>query len=407
MATSDLAITHDVVVARSLRGKRVDWAGTIFQFMLLAALLIALAALVVLLATVISDGLIVFQERGFVIGSFPSSFADTWDDIATFLAEPEGAPSWITSVVAFLVLPALAIWLVVKRRWKILIWSVVAVLGITALAGLVGTSDFLTSPLSRLPERAGVSQAIFGTVVLAIFTAVVALPLGVATAVYLEEYARPSRFTNFVRLNIRNLAGVPSVVYGLLGLAIFVQILGTDIGDIPLVGGLLSDVFGEGGLTGGKTVIAGGLALAILVLPIVIITSSEAIRAVPQALREGGYGVGATKWEVTKTLVLPNAFSGILTGTILSLSRAVGETAPLILVGAFYGTFFSTGSANFFEKFDTTYTALPQVIYQWVSEPQDEFRVSLAAAAVMVLLVITLLANLTAVLLRNRYEKRW
>ena len=142
-------------------------------------------------------------------------------------------------------------------------------------------------------------------------------------------------------------------------------------------------------------------------LPIVIITSSEAIRAVPQSLREGGYGVGATKWEVTKMLVLPNAFAGILTGTILSLSRAIGETAPLILVGAFYGTFFSTGDAGFYEKFDGAYTALPQVVYQWVGEPSDEFRVSLAAAAILVLLVITLLANLTAVLLRNRYEKRW
>ena len=407
MATSDITITRDLVVARSLRGKRVDWAGTAFQGVLLGALLVALAALVVLVATILSDGLPVFRERGFVVGNFPSSFADTWSDLGDFLATPNSVPSWFTTTVAFVVLPALAIWLVVKRRWKILIWSVVAILGVTALAGLVGTSDFLTSSLSRLPERAGVSQAIFGTIVLAIFTAIVALPLGVATAVYLEEYARPSRFNNFVRLNIRNLAGVPSVVYGLLGLALFVQLMGTDSADIPLVGGLITDVFGEGGITGGKTIIAGGLALAILVLPIVIITSSEAIRAVPQALREGGYGVGATKWEVTKTLVLPNAFAGILTGTILSLSRAIGETAPLILVGAFYGTFFTTGNATFFEKFDTTYTALPQVIYQWVGEPQQEFKVSLAAAAILVLLAITLLANLTAVLLRNHYEKRW
>jgi phosphate transport system permease protein len=243
--------------------------------------------------------------------------------------------------------------------------------------------------------------------VLAVITAVVALPLGVATAVYLEEYAPANRFTSFVRLNIRNLAGVPSVVYGLLGLAIFVQLLGTDIDTIPVIGGFLQDVFGEGGLTGGKTVIAGGLALSILVLPIVIITASEAVRAVPQSLREGGYGVGATKWEVIKTLVLPNAFSGILTGTILALSRAIGETAPLILVGAFFGTFFTTGTAGFYEKFDTTYTALPQIIYQWVTEPKDEFKVSLAAAAVLVLLVMTVFANITAVLLRNRYEKRW
>jgi phosphate transport system permease protein len=284
---------------------------------------------------------------------------------------------------------------------------VVSVLGITALAAFVGTSDFLTRPLSRVPEQAGVSQAIFGTIVLAIFTALVALPLGVATAIYLEEYARQNRFTNFVRLNIRNLAGVPSVVYGLLGLALFVQVLGTESGDIPVIGGLMTDVFGEGGITGGKTLIAGGLALAMLVLPIVIITASEAIRAVPQALREGGYGVGATKWEVTKLLVLPNAFAGILTGTILSVSRAIGETAPLILAGAFVGTFFSTGDANILDKFTSTYTVLPMTVFQWTTEPSDEFKTSLAAAAIIALLAVTMLANLTAILLRNRYEKRW
>jgi ABC-type phosphate transport system permease subunit len=406
MSTSDLAITQDVVVARSLRGRRVDVIGSAFQIVLLASLFIALAALVVLVSTVFSDGLPVFRERGFVVGDFPSSFADTWDDIGNVLVNPRGI-GWIVTALAFVGLPVLIGWLVAKRRWKVLIWSGVAILAITALAGFVGTSDFLTSPMSRIPERAGVGQAIFGTIMLAVFTAVVALPLGVATAVYLEEYAPANRFTSFVRLNIRNLAGVPSVVYGLLGLALFVQLAGTDIDTVPVVGGLLVDVFGESGITGGKTIIAGGLALAILVLPIVIITASEAIRAVPQALREGGYGVGATKWEVIKTLVVPNAFAGILTGTILSLSRAIGETAPLILVGAFYGTFFTTGSAGFYEKFDTTYTALPQVVYQWVGEPSEDFKVSLAAAAIVVLLVITLFANLTAVLLRNRYEKRW
>ncbi|MEX2032705.1 MAG: phosphate ABC transporter permease PstA, partial [Dehalococcoidia bacterium] len=257
------------------------------------------------------------------------------------------------------------------------------------------------------PDSAGVAQAIFGTVILAVITSLIAFPLGIATAVFLEEYAPDRRLISIVRLNIRNLAGVPSVVYGLLGLALFVKLLGTDIRSIPLIGGLLGDTFGEGGVTGGRTIIAGGLTLALLVLPIVIITASEAIRAVPQSLREGGYGVGATKWEVTKTLVLPNAFSGILTGTILSLSRAIGETAPLILVGAFYGTFFTTGSAGLFDKFSTTYTALPQVVYNWRGEAQSEFSISLVAAAIIVLLAVTLLANLTAVLLRNRYEQRW
>jgi len=263
-----------------------------------------------------------------------------------------------------------------------------------------GTS-FFTSDLSRCSEEpclstlkpAGVAQGIFGSLALAILVVLVAFPLGIATAVYLEEYAKESRLKRFVQLNIRNLSGVPSVVYGLLGLAVFVQILGTNRGE-------------GGGFTGGRTIISGGLTLAILVLPIVIITASEALRAVPQSLREGGYGVGATKWEVTRRLVLPNAFAGILTGTVLSLSRALGETAPLILVGAFYGTFFTTGDASFTEKFSTTYTALPQIVFQWTTDPDRAFT-NLAAAAILVLLSLTLLANLTAVLLRNRYEKRW
>jgi len=254
--------------------------------------------------------------------------------------------------------------------------------------------DFLTSNLSRLPQRAGVAQAIFGSVALALVVIVVAFPLGIATAIYLEEYAPDTRLTRIVRLNIRNLAGVPSVVYGLLGLAVFVQLLGTDLGD-------------GGGLTGGRTLVSGGLTLAVLVLPIVIITASESLRAVPQSLREGGYGVGATKWEVTRKLVIPNSAAGMLTGTVLSLSRAIGETAPLILVGAFFGTFFTTGDAGFFEKFTTTYTALPQVVYQWATDAKTEFNTGLAAAAILVLLAITIVANLAAVLLRNRYEQRW
>jgi phosphate transport system permease protein len=264
-------------------------------------------------------------------------------------------------------------------------------------------TDFLRSDLSRctgqdgecLPglQPAGIAQGIFGSLALAMIVVIVSFPLGVATAVYLEEYAGENRLTRFVRLNIRNLSGVPSVVYGLLGLAVFVQIMGTNRpGD---------------GFTGGRTIISGGLTLSILVLPIVIITASEALRAVPDSLREGGYGVGATKWDVIRRLVLPNAFAGILTGTVLSLSRALGEVAPLILVGAFYGTFFTTGDASFTEKFTTTYTALPQIVFQWATDSDKGFNTDLAAAAILCLLFLTLLANLAAVLLRNRYEKRW
>lgn len=245
-------------------------------------------------------------------------------------------------------------------------------------------TDILTSDLSRDPAATGLWQGIKGSIVLAIITLVVAIPLGVACAVYLEEYAPDNRLTRFINLNIRNLAGVPSVVYGILGLIIFVQWFE--------------------GFTGGRSVIAGGLTLSVLVLPIVVITSAEAIRAVPQSLREGGYGVGATRWDVTRRLVLPDASPGILTGLILSLSRAIGETAPLLLVGAIASNFFTVGNASYVEQLKGSYTALPVTILTWARQPQAEFR-ELTSAAIVVLLAITLLANLAAILLRNRYQR--
>ncbi len=253
-------------------------------------------------------------------------------------------------------------------------------------------TDFLSAELSNSPSRAGVAQAIRGSLMLAGFVAVAAFPLGIATAVYLEEYARDNRFTRLVRLNIRNLAGVPSVVYGLLGLTVFVQWLGTDMSD-------------GNGLTGGRSMLSGGLTLAVLVLPIVIITASEAIRAVPSTLREGAFGLGATQWEVVRTVVLPNAFAGILTGAVLSLSRALGETAPLILTGAFLGTFFRTPNQSLIDSFRGDYTALPMVIYNWAGEAKSAFKLELAPAAIIVLLAITLLCNASAVILRARYER--
>lgn len=245
--------------------------------------------------------------------------------------------------------------------------------------------SFLTSPAASNPARAGVSQAIFGTLMMALFVAVFAFPIGIMTAIYLEEYAPDSRLTRFITVNIRNLAGVPSVVYGLLGLAIF--------------------VIGLNGLTGGRTMIAGGITLAVLVLPIVIITSSEAIRAVPQALRDAGYGVGASRWEVTRLLVLPAAAPGILTGTVLSLSRALGETAPLVLAGAVLGSF-SSGNKDFIEQMFGRYSVLPVTIYDWARRPQADFR-EITASAIIVLLLITLLANAIAIVLRNRTERTW
>jgi phosphate transport system permease protein len=243
--------------------------------------------------------------------------------------------------------------------------------------------DILTRPTSSQPAKAGVAQGIFGTAMMAAFVALFAFPIGIMTAIYLEEYARDSRLTRFIALNIRNLAGVPSVVYGLLGLSIFVLALGP--------------------LTGGRSMIAGGLTLAVLVLPIVIITSSEAIRAVPRALREAGYGVGASRWEVTRQLVLPAAAPGIMTGTVLALSRALGETAPLILTGAVLGGF-STGNKDIIEQVFGRFTVLPVTVFDWARRPQADFR-ELTAAAIVVLLVITLLANAIAILLRNRFER--
>lgn len=247
-------------------------------------------------------------------------------------------------------------------------------------------TDFLAGSLSSDPSRAGVLQGLIGTALLAAMVALVAFPIGILTAVYLEEYAPPSRLTRLIDINIRNLAGVPSVVYGLLGLAIFVA------------------TFKSLGLGNGRTIITGGLTLAVLILPLVIITSAEAIRAVPNAIREAGFGIGASRWQVVRGLVLPSAVPGILTGTVLALSRALGETAPLIVAGAVLGSFSSSGSLA--DLFGGAYTALPVIVFDWARKPQDEFR-ALTSAAILVLLVVTFLANTFAILLRNRYDRRW
>ena len=240
--------------------------------------------------------------------------------------------------------------------------------------------DVATSPLSARPARAGMVQGIVGSLGLMGFVVLLALPLGIGAAVYLEEYAHDTRLTRLIRTNIRNLAGVPAIVYGLLGLAAFVTLLG--------LGGSLT---------------AGGLTLAILVLPIVVITTSEALRAVPISIREAAFGVGATRWETVRSHVLPYAAPGILTGTILSLARAFGETAPLVMVGAVVGTF---NGIDIGRMLGGSYTSLPTIVYNWSREPQAEFR-ALTAAAIIVLLVVILLVNAAAIYLRNRYDRRW
>jgi phosphate transport system permease protein len=247
-------------------------------------------------------------------------------------------------------------------------------------------TDFLTSPLSSRPERAGVLQGVIGTAMLAVMVSVIAFPIGILTAIYLEEYAPANAVTRFIDINIRNLAGVPSVVYGLLGLAAFVAI------------------FSAVGVGNGRNILSGGLTLAVLILPLVIITSAEAIRAVPTAIREAGYGIGASRWQVVRKLVLPSAMPGILTGTVLALSRAMGETAPLILAGAVMGSFSAGGGIG--QLFGGPYTALPVIVFDWARKPQDEFRAA-TSAAILVLLAVTFIANAFAIFLRNRYDRRW
>jgi phosphate transport system permease protein len=251
--------------------------------------------------------------------------------------------------------------------------------------------DFLTGTLRSQPEDSGVFQGLRGSFWIGVFTVGLSFPVGIGAAIYLEEYAPKSRFTRFIDLNIRNLAGVPSVVYGILGFAIFVKVLGDN---------------GDGGLTGGRSLMAAGLTLAILVLPIVIITSAESIRAVPDSIREAGFGVGATRWEVIRSHVLPYAAPGIITGTILSLSRALGEAAPLILVGAVTGRLGGgQGSLLDVGQLQERFTAMPIVITTWAGRPDSGFRV-ITAAAIVVLLFFVLLANTGAILLRNHYEKK-
>jgi len=250
-----------------------------------------------------------------------------------------------------------------------------------------GVGEFVGSQMSADPEVAGIWQAFYGSLLLMVFTAVIALPTGIAAAIYLEEYASDTRFTRIVNANIRNLAGVPSIVYGLLGLALFVKLLG--------------------GVTGpevhGRSVIAGGLTLGLLVLPIVIITTAEALRAVPTSIREGAVGVGATPWQTIRHHVLPVAAPGVLTGTILSLGRAFGEAAPLLLVGGIT-TFFSTGDSNLIETLQGRFSAMPVLVFSWSRLPQEGFR-ALTAALIVVMLIVLLLINGTAIFLRNRFEK--
>ena len=254
------------------------------------------------------------------------------------------------------------------------------------------TARFIVSPQNPDPQFAGVRTAILGSLWMIMITIVFAFPLGVGAAIYLEEYARDNAINRVIRVNIYNLSGVPSIIYGLLGLAFFVRIMG------PITSGA---IFGASSTTDptGRTVLSAGLTLGLLILPIIIISSQEAIRAVPQSLRESSYGLGATKWQTIRHHVIPASFDRILTGAILAVSRAAGDTATLILTGAATVIFIDPRSLF------TQFTALPIQIYQWSARPQGAFR-NVAAAAIIVLLVLLLTMNAFAIIMRDRIRKR-
>ena len=252
------------------------------------------------------------------------------------------------------------------------------------------TPIFITTPMSSKAEFAGVRTAILGSLWLVGIAILFAMPIGIGAAIYLQEYANKNFINRVIQININNLAGVPSIVYGMLGLAIFVRVLE------PFTSGSLFGITDSNG----RTILSAGLTMGTLVLPIIIINAQEAIKAVPDSLRQAAYGVGATRWQTIWHHVLPNALPGILTGSILAVSRAIGETAPLIVVGA--STFISLDPSGPFSKF----TALPIQIYQWTTRAQSEFH-SIAASAIIVLLILLLTLNATAVLLRNRVQRKY
>lgn len=243
----------------------------------------------------------------------------------------------------------------------------------------IGSLDwgFVTSFPSRFPEQAGIKSALFGTLWLMVLTGLFSFPIGVGAAIYLEEYAPNNWFVRIIQINVANLAGVPSVVYGILGLVVFVRALSLD-----------------------RSLIAGALTIATLILPIIIVASQEAIKAVPDSHKQAAYALGATRWQTIWRVLLPDAFPGILTGAILALSRGIGETAPLIMIGALTFIAFTPGS-----PFDP-FTVLPIQIFNWTSRPQEEFR-DLAAAGIILLLTALLLMNSGAIWLRNKYQRRF
>lgn len=235
--------------------------------------------------------------------------------------------------------------------------------------------NFLTSFPSSSASNAGIFPALVGSVWIILLTALIAIPISIAAALYIEEYAPNNRFIRLIKINISNLAGVPSIIYGILGLTFFVRTLGF-----------------------GRSILAGALTLALLIMPILIVTTQEALRAVPDSLRHGAYTLGASKWQAIKKIVLPAALPGIATGVILSISRALGESAPLLLIGGF--SFVSSLPTGVMDSF----ISLPIQIYTWMSKPSASFK-DLTAAAIIILMVLLLILNMTAIVIRNKFSK--
>lgn len=279
----------------------------------------------------------------------------------------------------------------IDRLFQIACWTAV-IIGILALVVLLvdvvidGLPRLDWTLLSEFPSRrasrAGLKSALVGTVWLMVVTAILTFPLGVGAGIFLEEFGKDTWYAKIIEVNISNLAAVPSIIYGLLGLTVFVRVMKP--------------------ITGGRSVLAGAMTLSLLVLPIVIVSTREALRAVPDSLRQAGFALGATRWQVISSQILPLAFPGILTGTILALSRAIGETAPLITIGAL--TFIAFLPPLSLEGLQTPFTALPIQVFNWVSRPQQGFHTA-AAAGIIVLMVVLLLMNATAIWLRNKFQQ--
>lgn len=276
---------------------------------------------------------------------------------------------------------------VLRDRIFVVGFALAVVIGILGLAALLFDVlidglpfldiDFLSKYASRKAENSGILAPLAGTVWIVAMTALLTIPIGVGTAIYLEEFASKNRFNRLVELNIANLAGVPSVIYGLLGLAVFVQFL----------------------FNGSRNVTAGALTMTLLILPIVVIASQEAIKAVPSSYRDAAYAMGANKWQVVKAVVLPQALPGMMSGIILALSRAIGESAPILIISSLVWVTFVPTSP------DSKFTVLPLQIFTWISQPQHEFR-GIAAAGIIVLLVVLLSMNGVAIWIRSKYQSR-